>query len=107
MSIELSEEHVMLRDLVAKFLDRELIPLESAVLAREMKGQSIGLTPEEEGPLLAKCRELGLWALDAPEALGGADLPAVALMPVNEGLGRTVPPFTFPPAPPHIHPQNT
>lgn len=103
MTVELSEEHAMLRDLVAKFVDRELIPLESAVLARERSGQSIGLTPEEEGPLLAKCKELGLWALDAPEAFGGADLPAVALMPVNEELGRTCTPFTFPPDSPNLH----
>ena len=32
---ELSEEHRMLRDLVAKFVERELMPLEPAVLARE------------------------------------------------------------------------
>jgi acyl-CoA dehydrogenase len=103
MTEELSEEHRMLRDLVAKFVDRDLMPLEKSVLAREARGEKYGLTAEEEAPLLAKCRELGLWALDVPEAWGGANLPAVALMPMNEELGRTVVPFTFPPDSPNLH----
>ena len=32
---ELSEEHRMLQDLVAKFIDRDIMPLEKAVLARD------------------------------------------------------------------------
>jgi len=100
---ELAEEHRMLQDLVAKFVDRDLMPLERAVLAREARGEKFGLTEAEEAPLLAKCRELGLWALDVPEELGGANLPAVALMAINEELGRTVVPFTFPPDSPNLH----
>ena len=57
---ELSEEHRMLQDLVAKFVDRDLIPLEKAVLAREMSGQKSALSEDEEQALLEKCRELGL-----------------------------------------------
>ncbi|MGH7155264.1 MAG: acyl-CoA dehydrogenase family protein [Acetobacteraceae bacterium] len=101
--MELAEEHRMLADMVAKFVDRELMPLERAVLAREARGEKFGLTEAEEAPLLAKCRELGLWALDVPEELGGANLPTVALMPINEELGRTVVPFTFPPDSPNLH----
>ena len=41
---ELPEEHRMLQELVAKFVDRDLIPLEKATLAREMAGQPAGLT---------------------------------------------------------------
>ncbi|HSU07437.1 MAG TPA: acyl-CoA dehydrogenase family protein [Acetobacteraceae bacterium] len=101
--MELSEEHRMLADLVAKFVDRDLMPLERAVLARESCGEKYGLTDDEEAPLLAKCRELGLWALDVPEELGGANLPTVALMAINEELGRTIVPFTFPPDSPNLH----
>jgi len=103
MPSELAEEHRMLADMVAKFVDRELMPLEKSVLAREAAGQKYGLTAEEEAPLLAKCRELGLWALDVPEELGGVNLPTVALMAINEELGRTVVPFTFPPDSPNLH----
>ncbi len=103
MGGELAEEHRMLQELVAKFVDRDLLPLEKAVLAREARGEKYALTAEEEAPLLARCRELGLWALDVPEEWGGANLPAVALMAINEELGRTVVPFTFPPDSPNLH----
>ena len=48
---ELSEEHRMLKDLVAKFVDNELIPLERQVIAREASGGALGLTHDEEAPL--------------------------------------------------------
>jgi acyl-CoA dehydrogenase len=44
---ELPEEHRMLQELVAKFVDRDLMPLEKAVLAREMAGQKSSLTHDE------------------------------------------------------------
>jgi len=103
MTVELPEEYRMLHELAAKFVDHELMPLEAAVLAREASGQPIELTDEEEAPLLAKCRELGLWGLDVPEEIGGANLPAVARMGIYEELGRTVTPFTFPPDSPNLH----
>ena len=100
---ELSEEHRMLKDLVAKFVDQELIPLERSVLAREAAGGKAGLSDEEEDRILARCKELGLWSLDVPEELGGANLPTVALMAMNEELGRCAFPFTFPPDSPNLH----
>ena len=100
---ELSEEHRMLKDLVAKFVDQELIPLERAVLAREAAGGKAGLSDGEEEKLMTRCKELGLWALDVPEEIGGANLPAVALMGMNEELGRCAFPFTFPPDSPNLH----
>ena len=100
---ELSEEHRMVRDLVAKFVERELMPLEPAMLAREAGGGKIALTAEEEGPLRARARELGLWGLDVPEEFGGADLPVLPLMAVEEELGRTLTPFIFPPDSPNLH----
>ncbi len=100
---ELSEEQTMLRSLVTRFVDEELMPLERQVLAREAGGGVIGLTEEEEAPLLDKCRELGLWGLDVPSAYGGANLSNLDLMVVNEELGRTCVPFTFPPDSPNLH----
>lgn len=103
MNFELAEEYRLLNDTVTKFVDSELMPLEAAVLEREANGGSYELTSEELEPLYAKCRELGLWGLDCPEETGGADLPALALVGVNEALGRTVTPFTFPPDSPNLH----
>jgi acyl-CoA dehydrogenase len=100
---EIPEEHRMLQDLVAKFVDNELMPLESAVLKRETQGQNVYLTETEEAPLLAKCKDLGLWGLDVPEEFGGANLPTVALIGVYEEQARTPVPFTFPPDSPNLH----
>jgi acyl-CoA dehydrogenase len=100
---ELAEEHRMLQELVEKFVERELIPLEKSVLAREAAGGKIGLPEDQEAALRAKCRELGLWGLDVPEEYGGANLPTVALMAIQEEIGRTCTPFTFPPDSPNLH----
>jgi acyl-CoA dehydrogenase len=103
MDFELADEHRLLKDTVEKFVARELMPLEAAVLARETRGEPCALTRQELEPLYAKCRELGLWGLDAPEETGGANLPSIALVGVNEALGRTVTPFRFPPDSPNLH----
>jgi len=103
VGIEIPEEHRMLQELVAKFVDNELIPLEKSVLEREAKGGPASLTDEQLTPLYKQCKELGLWGLDVPEEVGGANLPATALVGVNEELGRTAVPFTFPPDSPNLH----
>jgi len=103
MGAEVAAEFRMIQDLVAKFVDNELMPLEAAVLAREIRGEKLALTSEEEEALLRKCKELGLWGLDAPEELGGMNIPATVLTAINEELGRTVTPFVFPPDSPNLH----
>src|SRR5262249_41137722 len=100
---QVSEEHSMLRDLVKKFVRNELMPLEKNILDRFAAGQPAALSDEENVKLFKQCRDLGLWALDVPEEAGGANLPAVALVGVNEELGYTAVPFTFPPDSPNLH----
>jgi acyl-CoA dehydrogenase len=102
MDFELAEEHRMLKDLVARFVRDELAPLEPAVLAREAEGKGLGLGAAEHARLDEVSRSLGLWGLDAPENVGGADLPNVAMIGVNEELGRTVTPYTLPPDSPNL-----
>src|SRR5450432_1146316 len=102
MDFELAEDHRMLKDLAARFVDDELMPLEAAVLAREAEGKGLGLGPSEHARLDEVSKKLGLWGLDAPEDVGGSDLPQVALIGVNEELGRTVTPYTLPPDSPNL-----
>ena len=97
MDFELAEEHRMLATLVGRFVDDELMLLEASVLAREAAGQGLGLGEGEREAIDAVSRKLGLWGLDAPRDVGGADLPQVAMIGVNEHLGRTVTPYTLPP----------
>jgi acyl-CoA dehydrogenase len=102
MRFELNEEHRMLKDLVARFVRDELMPLEPAVLEREASGQGASLTPEEHARIDVRSKSLGLWGLDAPADVGGADLPTVALIGVNEELGKTVTPYYLPPDSPNL-----
>ena len=103
MTIEFAEEHRMVIDLVEKFVENELMPFEKAIMEREAGGERSALLPEEEEPLLERCKELGLWALDAPEAQGGSNLPATVMLAIQERLWSTVTPFTFPPDSPNLH----
>ena len=102
MNFELAEEHRMLADLVRRFLDDHLIPLEGRVLEREVAGQGPALSADEHAALDKISRDLGLWGLDAPEDVGGHDLPAVAMVGVNEAMGRTITPYTLPPDSPNL-----
>jgi acyl-CoA dehydrogenase len=102
MDFELSEEHRMLKGLVARFVADALMPLEPKVLERESRGEGAGLTESERKPIDAKARELGLWGLDAPSEFGGSDLPVEAMVGVHEELGKTVTPYTFPPDSPNL-----
>jgi len=102
LDFQLAEEHQMLKDLVAKFVRDQLIPLEPAVLARDAAGESIALTAAERAPIDKMSKELGLWGLDAPEDVGGADLPMVAMVGVYEEMGKTVTPYVLPPDSPNL-----
>eukprot|EP00405_Crypthecodinium_cohnii_P009695 CAMPEP_0206434022 /NCGR_PEP_ID=MMETSP0324_2-20121206/8878_1 /ASSEMBLY_ACC=CAM_ASM_000836 /TAXON_ID=2866 /ORGANISM="Crypthecodinium cohnii, Strain Seligo" /LENGTH=437 /DNA_ID=CAMNT_0053900393 /DNA_START=73 /DNA_END=1383 /DNA_ORIENTATION=+ len=97
------EEHEMVRDLARRFVDDFLMPLEPTLLEREANGEKLRLTPEENVKLKETCKELGLWGLDLPEEFDGVDLPNTALVLLDEELGRTIVPFTFPPDSPNLH----
>jgi acyl-CoA dehydrogenase len=102
MNFELDEEHRMLRDLVARFVQEQLVPLESAALAREAATGQLTLLDEDRVRLDKLSRSLGLWGLDAPAELGGHDLPVIAMAGVNEELGKTIMPYELAPDSPNL-----
>jgi acyl-CoA dehydrogenase len=102
LDFELAEEHRMLKDLVGRFVRDRLIPLEGVILDRDAKGQPVSLTREELAPVDEASKALGLWGLDAPEDVGGADLPMVAMVGVYEEMGRTITPYVLPPDSPNL-----
>jgi acyl-CoA dehydrogenase len=102
MDFQLDEEHRMLKDLVGKFVRDKLMPLEPVILDRDAKGETVALTDAEREPIDAFSKELGLWGLDAPEDVGGADLPMVAMVGVYEEMGRTIVPYVLPPDSPNL-----
>ena len=92
----------MIKELVARFVRDELLPLEPTVLAREAATGRMHLEPEEQQRLDALSREVGLWGLDASTEMNGFDLPVVAMVGVNEELGRTITPYDLPPDSPNL-----
>ena len=102
MNFDLDEDHRMLKDLVRRFVDDHLNPLEAGVLEREAAGGAAALTGEDTLKVDAVSKEMGLWGLDAPEDVGGADLPHVAMVAVNEELGRSITNYTLPPDSPNL-----
>ena len=103
MEFDLLPEYQMIKDTVQRFVKEELLPLEPGVLAREAKEGICKIKTEEKKVLLEKCKNLGLWGLDVPKEYDGMDLPAVAMVGINESVGTTPVPFTFPPDSPNLH----
>jgi acyl-CoA dehydrogenase len=68
MDFELPEELRLLKDNLRKFVDRELIPLERAVV------NDIAQQKELQKRLRPKIEQLGLWQYDVPEEFGGLGL---------------------------------
>lgn len=97
------DETAMIRETVAKFVDRELIPLEPHYLKSRLPGSDHPqLTAGQKERLRTVSKDLGLWGLDAPEDLGGHDLPTRTMAAVHEELGRTCVPFILPPDSPNL-----
>ena len=84
MDFKLPDELRMLRDMVRRFVDDELIPLEG----KSLDGNR--LKPDIEARLIERCKELGLWQLDVPEEFGGHGLGVLGRSIVWSELGRTV-----------------
>ncbi|CAN5524524.1 acyl-CoA dehydrogenase family protein [soil metagenome] len=102
MNFELDPEHQTLKDLVANFVRDDLIPLEPALLRREAEGGLWVLSDEEHATLDRVSKARGLWGLDAPSEMDGLDLPVVAMVGVNEELGKTITPYELPPDSPNL-----
>jgi acyl-CoA dehydrogenase len=84
VDFQLPDELKMLRDLVRRFVDDELIPLEG----KSLDGGN--LKPDIAAHLIERCKALGLWQLDLPEEWGGQGLGALGRAIVWSELGRTV-----------------
>lgn len=71
MDFDLPEETRMLQDTVRKFVEKELFPLETSLPDRP---NSHELPADVKELLMEKVRALGLWAMEAPEEIGGGGL---------------------------------
>jgi acyl-CoA dehydrogenase len=97
MDFELSEELKMIQSLARDFVDEQLKPLERDILGRaaDLSDARAYLPAAKEADLTGMVRDMGLWGLGVPEALGGAGLSTLGVCLVEEELGRTIVPFRF------------
>ena len=83
MNFSMSEEALLLVASVRRFVEQELCPLEEEV---ESKGV---LESRKAREILLKSRELGFYAMNMPEEVGGGGLSAVEMCLVAQEMGRT------------------
>lgn len=110
MDFSFSEENLMIRDMVRRFVKESLIPLEPLVIRREAErglGDAPILPPEIEADLQSRARALGLWGIDAPEEFGGQNLGVLTKSLVIEQLKHSIVPLVLPPDSPNLHYLNT
>ncbi|SVD48786.1 uncharacterized protein METZ01_LOCUS401640, partial [marine metagenome] len=82
MDLELTEEQRMLSESVRAFVSRELLPHESDV---EKQGE----VPAELGQQISqKALEVGLYAANLPESVGGGGLDCASLAILERELGK-------------------
>jgi acyl-CoA dehydrogenase len=84
MDYPLSEEHRMLQEMMRRFVDEEMIPVEMETC------EDGELKPEWREKYHARAKELGIWKMEVPEEYGGVGADLVSLVIVWEQLGRTV-----------------
>ena len=84
MDFQISERMEAALGLIREFVDRELVPMETAFLTKPFRS----LLPELE-KRRAQVKQMGLWAPGHPAELGGMGLDLVDLGLVSEALGRS------------------
>jgi alkylation response protein AidB-like acyl-CoA dehydrogenase len=97
MDFEFSDDALMLRDMLRRFLEKEARPL-------EMKYFTNGcLEPNEQARLRRAIDQLGLWGLMAPEEFGGGGLDMITTCVIEEELGQTFVPIEIGDIPAHLY----
>jgi acyl-CoA dehydrogenase len=85
MDCNLSDEQLLLKETVRRFVNEELIPLEA-----EYRPEAEAMPDKYLRPLQKKAKSIGLWLLDIPKKYGGADLDLLTRCVISEEIGRTV-----------------
>ena len=99
MDLNLTEEQKLIKNTAAQFVERELLTHEGAYLKQKELFLPPGdperreLDSEIRAMLGKRAREIGLWALELPESVGGSAMGAVARVLIFREFGRTILPF--------------
>jgi acyl-CoA dehydrogenase len=99
MDFNLTEEQKLIRNTAAQFVQRELLSREGAYLKQKDFFLPPGDPPRREldaeirEALVRRAKDLGLWALELPEAAGGSAMGVMARVLIYREFGRTILPF--------------
>ncbi len=105
MDLRLSEEERLIRDTAARFVAKELMSQEGSFLKQKEVFLLPGDPPRREldcdvrKSLIEKAKQVGLWALDLPEEVGGSRVSHIARVLIYREFGRTALPFEPPSIP--------
>jgi acyl-CoA dehydrogenase len=97
MDFEIPQDLKMIQSLVRDFVSDQLKPLERELLGRsaDLSDARIYLPAETEEKLAKMARDIGLWGINIPEAVGGSGLGTLCSVLVEEELSQTIVPFNF------------
>ena len=99
MDFRLTEEEKLVRETAARFVSRELLAREGEYLKQKELFLPAGDPERREldsgmrKTLAQRSRQVGLWALELPESVGGSGMTAVARVLIYREFGRTILPF--------------
>ena len=99
MDLHLTEEEKLIKETAAQFVDKELIAREGVYLKQSQPFLAPGaperrvLDAAASAALTKKARDIGLWALELPESMGGPAMSHVAQVLIHREFGRSVLPF--------------
>src|SRR6202140_1981265 len=85
MDFELPEELRIFKDVLRRFVDAEMIPVE-----RHASTDTEKLKPEYYERFCQRAKDLGFWKMDIPEEYGGAGFSVLARSIVETELSRSV-----------------
>jgi acyl-CoA dehydrogenase len=94
MYLRLSEEQKMVKDTIKKFVEKELIPLETEVLRNERENKP-SLPYGKLKELQLKAKKAGFWGINTPAEYGGANLGQMMQAIVTMEVSKTFVPFRF------------
>ena len=83
LDFKLSDEQQMLVEMTRSFVEKDMIPHEEILETKDI------LPSDLAASLKKKSIELGIYACNLPEEVGGGGLDAVSVMLIEKELGRT------------------
>ncbi len=97
MEFEFPPDTLMLQDMLRRFIDKEVRPLEMKYFATGV------LEPKEQNHLRAVIEQMGLWGITVPEKFGGGGLDTMTACLLEEELGKTFVPVDIGEVPPFLY----